>query len=62
MNVERDHEQREDEARARRRDAASRARGMLAGLAPDRMVSDELIAERRAKARRENQDRPPAAA
>ncbi len=59
---ERDSEQDEDRARARRREAARRVRGMLTGLAPGRMVSDELIAERRAQARREAQDRPPAPA
>ncbi len=59
---ERDSEQHEDRARARRREAARRARGMLSCLAPGRMVTDELIAERRAQARREAQDRPPAPA
>lgn len=62
MASARDSEHHEGQARAQRREAARRARGMLTGLAPGRMVSDELIAERRAQARREAQDRPPARA
>lgn len=38
----------------RQRDAAIRSYGMLAGLAPGRCLSGELIAERRQDARREN--------
>ncbi len=36
------------------REAATRSYGMLAGLAPGRCLSDELIAERRQDARRED--------
>jgi hypothetical protein len=36
------------------REAAIRSYGILAGLAPGRCLSDELIAERRQDARREN--------
>jgi len=36
------------------RDAATRSYGMLAGLAPGRCLSDELIAERRQEASRED--------
>jgi len=36
------------------RDAATRSYGMLAGLAPGRSLSDELIAERRQEASRED--------
>lgn len=37
-----------------RREAATRSYGMLAGLAPGRCLSEELIAERRLDARRED--------
>jgi hypothetical protein len=37
----------------RRRKAAERTRGMFAHLAPDRNLSDELIADRRAEAEAE---------
>lgn len=37
----------------RRRKAIRRTRGVVAGLAPDRCLSEELIAERREEARRE---------
>jgi hypothetical protein len=36
----------------RRRNAIQRTRGVVAGLAPDRCLSEELIAERREEARR----------
>lgn len=45
------HRERDAEAAAAtRRAAVRRARGMLAGLQPQRRLSDELIAERRAEA------------
>jgi len=37
----------------RRREAIQSGRGVLAGLAPGRCLSEELIAERREEARRE---------
>jgi hypothetical protein len=40
----------------RRRRAAERMRGLLADLAPGHNLSDELIAERRAEARAEDQE------
>jgi hypothetical protein len=40
----------------RRRAAAERMRGMFANLAPGRSLVDELIAERRAEARLEDQE------
>jgi hypothetical protein len=40
----------------RRRAIAERAKGMLADLAPGRSLADELIAERRAEARREDRE------
>jgi hypothetical protein len=40
----------------RRRRAAERMRGLFADLAPGHNLSDELIAERRAEARAENQE------
>lgn len=44
------------QAAQRRRAAAQRARGMLAGLGEGRSLADELIAERRTEARAEAQD------
>ena len=38
----------------RRREAIHRTRGLLAGLMPERCLSEELIAERRQEARRED--------
>jgi hypothetical protein len=40
----------------RRRAIAERAKGMLSDLAPGRSLADELIAERRAEARREDRE------
>lgn len=37
----------------RRREAIRRTRGIVAGLAPERCLSEELIAERREEVRRE---------
>lgn len=39
---------------AERRRAAERMRGLFADVAPERMLADELIAERRAEARAED--------
>jgi len=40
---------------ARRRDAAERLRGLFADLAPGRSLVDELIADRRAEVRAEEE-------
>ena len=40
----------------RRREAASRLRGLFADLAPDESLVDELIADRRAEARAEGRE------
>jgi hypothetical protein len=47
------------QVQAERRRAAERMRGMFAGVAADRTLVDELIAERRAEAQAE-QPSPPA--
>jgi hypothetical protein len=54
MAVERTSEEREGQASCSRRDAVLRTYGILAGVAPGRSLSDELIAERREEARRED--------
>jgi len=54
MDVERPNAQRVGRPADLRREAAMRSYGMLAGLAPGRCLSDELIAERRQDARRED--------
>ncbi len=54
MAVERTSEERADQASSSRRDAVLRTYGILAGVAPGRSLSDELIAERREEARRED--------
>jgi hypothetical protein len=41
---------------AERRRAAERLRGLFADVAPGRMLADELIAERRQEAAREEQE------
>lgn len=52
MDVEHAERQRVEWA-SDRREAVSRTYGILAGLAPGRSLSEELIAERREEARRE---------
>jgi hypothetical protein len=54
MDVERANEQPAGRPADLQREAATRSYGMLAGLAPGRCLSDELIAERRQDARRED--------
>jgi hypothetical protein len=54
MDVERPSEQHAGRRADPQREAATRSYGMLAGLAPGRCLSDELIAERRQDARRED--------
>jgi len=54
MDVERANEQPVGRPADLQREAAARSYGMLAGLAPGRCLSDELIAERRQDARRED--------
>ena len=54
MDSERSDEQQAGGPADLQREAATRSYGMLAGLAPDRCLSDELIAERRRDARRED--------
>ncbi|HEV7808635.1 MAG TPA: hypothetical protein VGO80_22710 [Solirubrobacteraceae bacterium] len=54
MDVERANEQLAGRPGDLQRQAATRSYGMLAGLAPGRRLSDELIAERRQDARRED--------
>ncbi|MGA2925372.1 MAG: hypothetical protein ABSG43_05155 [Solirubrobacteraceae bacterium] len=46
----------QQEARLRRAQAARRARGILAGTAGKRVLSEELIADRRAEARADSAD------
>lgn len=54
MDVERPNERQANRPADLQREAATRSYGMLAGLAPGRCLSDELIAERRQDARRED--------
>jgi hypothetical protein len=54
MAVEHTNEDRAGQASSSRREAVMRTYGILAGLAPGRSLSDELIAERREEARRED--------
>jgi hypothetical protein len=54
MDVERADEQLAGRPADLHRQAATRSYGMLAGLAPGRCLSDELIAARRRDARRED--------
>lgn len=54
VDVERPNAQQVGRPADLQREAATRSYGMLAGLAPGRCLSDELIAERRQEARRED--------
>jgi hypothetical protein len=54
MDAERTNAQQVGRPADVRREAAMRSYGLLAGLAHGRCMSDELIAERRRDARREN--------
>jgi hypothetical protein len=54
MDVERANEQPAGRPADLQCEAATRSYGMLAGLAPGRCLSDELITERRQDARRED--------
>jgi len=54
MDAERPDGRQAGRPAGRQREAATRSYGMLAGLVPGRCLSDELIAERRHDARRED--------
>jgi hypothetical protein len=54
MAVERTNDEGAGQAPSSRREAVMRTYGILAGQAPGRSLSDELIAERREEARRED--------
>jgi hypothetical protein len=53
MDIEDVDQERGGRASDRRREVVCRTFGILAGLAPGRSLSEELIAERRDEARRE---------
>jgi len=54
MDVEHSNARQAGRPADRLREASTRSYGMLAGLVPGRCLSDELIAERRQDARRED--------